>query len=88
VKRSRKAQSFARELDLMRPLLMERSDGLCEYCYDAPVEVIHHRLRRSQGGTNHLKNLLAVCSDCHNDIHGNPKRSYATGALLPMKGIR
>jgi 5-methylcytosine-specific restriction endonuclease McrA len=66
----------------MRPLVEARAGHRCEVCRHGCIDQIHHRLRRSQGGTNELDNLLAVCSDCHRVIHDHPSRSYESGWLL------
>ena len=81
-RRSVKGQSYADELDAITPLLMARAHNLCECCRAKPVAARHHRLRRSQGGTNDLSNLLAVCDDCHVEIHLYPQRSYENGSLI------
>jgi hypothetical protein len=80
--RSKKADAFAVELDAITPLLVLRSHGLCEVCLRALATHRHHRLRRSQGGTNDLDNLLYVCSNCHELIHHYPDLSYEQGWLL------
>jgi 5-methylcytosine-specific restriction endonuclease McrA len=77
-----KAGVDAAELEAMRPLVMARSHGLCEVCRSRPVEVPHHRKRRSQGGTNGLANLLGLCTSCHDGIHAEPAWAYSRGFLL------
>jgi hypothetical protein len=42
----------------------------------------HHRLMRSQGGTDEAENTLDVCSSCHDLIHARPSLAYAHGWLL------
>ena len=80
--RSGKQQSYQEELEEMRPLVMARALHVCEKCRAMPAVVIHHKLRRSQGGTNDLGNLMALCLDCHNEIHEYPAWSYEKGWLL------
>jgi hypothetical protein len=82
VRRSSKARSFADELDAITPALLERAHYRCEACRTGPVEHRHHRLRRSQGGTNELGNLMALCNDCHEFIHRNPALAYEWGWLI------
>jgi 5-methylcytosine-specific restriction endonuclease McrA len=47
---------------------------------------IHHRKRRSQGGTNCPSNLVSVCghgtAGCHGDIHAAPAKAQEAGWLL------
>lgn len=47
---------------------------------------VHHRLRRSQGGTDDFANLLAVCPACHSWVHDHPADSYANGWLIRSGG--
>lgn len=63
-----------------RIVVAGRCKGRCEV--KTPVctggwEETHHRLRRSQGGTHHHENLLAVCRACHTYVHHHPTESYA-----------
>lgn len=53
----------------------ERDGGcmaqIAEVCGGRPL-VVHHVLRRSQGGDHSMGNLITLCSPCHDYIHGNP----------------
>lgn len=42
---------------------------------------VHHIVRRSQGGTDELANLLVTCSLHHRYIHEHPAESYERGWL-------
>ncbi len=79
---SKKARTFADELDAVTPALLERAGYRCEICRKATVEHRHHRLRRSQGGTNALDNLVACCHGCHEHIHRFPALAYEHGLLV------
>lgn len=81
-RQSSAAKTYADELEAMRPLVYVRANGWCEVCGTNPVQGVHHRKRRSQGGTNAMANLLGLCSDCHDEIHKNPAWSYELGYLL------
>jgi hypothetical protein len=37
---------------------------------------IHHRILRSQGGTNEKENLYLECDECHPAEHGIKATSY------------
>jgi hypothetical protein len=69
-----------------------RSGGWCEVCGTAlsrDAYEAHHRLRRGQGGTDALANLLACCpglSGCHSRIHANPEWALANGWLVSSWG--
>lgn len=42
---------------------------LCEKCGKVAVD-IHHKKKRSQGGSDEIDNLIALCRVCHNREHG------------------
>ena len=69
------------ELDAITPALIERAGGVCEICRAAWGTHRHHVLRRSQGGTNTLKDLLLLCGECHSHVHANPELAYEMGWL-------
>jgi 5-methylcytosine-specific restriction endonuclease McrA len=82
--RSANGLSFMDELNEVRPLVQARSGGSCECGTGCGLhaEVVHHRLRRSQGGTNALENLAHLSGPCHRRVHNEPAWSYANGLLL------
>lgn len=68
-----------------RALVLDRANGWCEarisgVCTRIAAHV-HHVQRRSQGGTNDLSNLLALCPACHDHIHANPSWAMRAGLL-------
>ncbi len=66
-----------------------RSHGLCELpdCTNR-AEHPHHRRLRSQGGTDDLGNLMAVCSRCHRAIHDNRAWALANGYIIDAEAAR
>lgn len=42
----------------------------CAICDDTRHLQIHHVVHRSQGGTNHMMNLICLCPKCHALAHG------------------
>ena len=80
--RSERRMAFDAELDAITPLLVARSRGICEICGAGVAIHRHHRLRRSQGGTNDLGNLYHLCRECHSYVHAYPALSYERGWLL------
>lgn len=79
---------YERELDAIRPLLRQRSQGRCEIglpgCWGVARDP-HHRKLRSRGGTNDLDNLLASCRPCHDWAHANGTVATALGLLVPSR---
>lgn len=62
-----------------RPIVYERSGGICERCGERRANTVHHRKNRSQGGTWDPSNLLHLCGDGVRGCHGvvtNTRREY------------
>jgi hypothetical protein len=84
---SPRVREFRAELDRVTPALVARSLGRCEVgiigiCTRRATER-HHRLPRSNPAcTNHLTNLLHVCSRCHWYIETHRSEGYANGWLV------
>lgn len=49
-------------------------------CWERPSHR-HHRLRRSQGGTDDASNTMDLCAAHHRYVHDHPSQSYALGWL-------
>lgn len=71
-----------------RPMRARPSEPLAEWCR-ARVEGVctgraecrHHKLRRSQGGTDDPANTADLCDACHAHVHANPAWSFRHGWL-------
>lgn len=72
-----------------RTIVMERSQGRCEVCGQQGLGV-HHRLKRSAGGTWSPSNLLRLCgggtTGCHGRIEAEPKLALELALWLPRGG--
>ncbi|ADB63375.1 HNH endonuclease (plasmid) [Haloterrigena turkmenica DSM 5511] len=62
----------------MRKYALQVADGVCQGCSDdAPFLTddresfleVHHLRRRSNGGADHPKNVIALCPNCHRRVH-------------------
>ena len=69
------------QLEELRPLIEVRAGHRCEICRVGQPVVLHHKLRRSQGGKHSLANLLGLCNCCHEQVHARPEWSYTQGYL-------
>lgn len=70
----------ARDAALERDHYECRALAMFAHECDGRLEV-HHLLRRSQGGTHDLSNLLSLCSVAHQWVHANPADAYRLGLL-------
>ncbi|MBC9819455.1 HNH endonuclease [Nocardia farcinica] len=68
-----------------RRIVDTRCGGRCERC-GQPGYTIHHRRKRSQGGTWDASNLLALCGSgttaCHGWVEANPRAAHMLGFWL------
>jgi 5-methylcytosine-specific restriction endonuclease McrA len=44
----------------------------CEVCGSQAID-IHHIQPRSRGGNDTIENLMALCRDCHHEVHFGTK---------------
>jgi 5-methylcytosine-specific restriction protein A len=46
---------------------------LCELCKAdgklIPADLVHHKRKLTDGGTNEWENLMALCTECHSRLH-------------------
>ena len=70
---------------MLRVTLYDDRAGRCDLC-TVPIgrsAHVHHRLRRSAGGTDHLPNLALLHPACHEWVHAHPTEATACGLLIP-----
>jgi len=69
---------------LLRMELWQRCRGRCEFCgRDLFNSVnVHHRMLRSQGGSDDPVNLVMVHPEHHRYAHENPEFSYRHGWMV------
>lgn len=53
-----------------RKAVYAREGYRCALCDDTRTIQIHHVVKRSVGGGNHVQNLICLCSNCHALAHG------------------
>lgn len=46
----------------------------CEWCLIKPSEEVHHIVPISRGGTHLDCNLMALCHECHAEVHKREQR--------------
>lgn len=52
-----------------RQLVLKRASGICEGCGEAMAAVVHH-LTYDRVGHEMLYDLVALCRNCHDRVHG------------------
>ena len=74
--------------DARRRAVYQRDNYTCQQCgrrsgphagANGAVLHAHHQTPLSQGGWNHLGNLVTVCQRCHDQTHGHPTGRGYTG---------
>lgn len=76
--------------EMGRRLVVERSSRMCEIALPGICLVtmtsVHHRLKKSHGGTWRASNLLAACGDgttgCHGYIEAHPSWAREEGLWI------
>jgi len=62
---------------LVKRMIWARAKGRCERCGrfitkgvdSLTAGHVHHKRKRSQGGTWQAKNLICLCTFCHREVH-------------------
>jgi len=55
----------------LRGVVKDRDSYRCQGCGTSDAELhSHHIVPLGCGGTNHLRNLITLCSECHGRVHG------------------
>jgi hypothetical protein len=52
--------------------VLKRDNNVCQVCLSTSTTKlhIHHILKRKEGGSDHLDNLITVCPSCHKKAYG------------------
>jgi predicted HNH restriction endonuclease len=69
---------FKRNPDVVAEVLL-RANGICEKCNknapfirkkdNTPYLEVHHKIMLSDGGEDSVKNTIAICPNCHRELH-------------------
>jgi 5-methylcytosine-specific restriction protein A len=69
---------FKRNPDVVAEVLL-RANGVCEQCNknapfirkkdNTPYLEVHHKIMLSDGGEDTIKNAIAICPNCHRELH-------------------
>ena len=66
-------RGYGRSWQKTRKAYLSRNP-ICEECLSkgrtTAANTVHHIIEIDNGGTNHFDNLMALCRDCHERIHG------------------
>jgi hypothetical protein len=66
---------------------LTRSEGLCDACGDERIPGLVHTHRRSTGRSQidaGVENVLALCRECHLEIHAEPSHAFELGFNAPV----
>lgn len=72
------SEAYVRNPDVVAEVL-ERAKGVCEQCAKpapfirrsdrTPFLEVHHRVRLADGGSDTVDNAIALCPNCHRELH-------------------
>ncbi len=73
-----RSRGFRRNADVIVTVL-NRANGICEKCKqkapfirkkdNTPYLEVHHKQQLSEGGDDSVENAIAVCPNCHRELH-------------------
>ena len=84
---------------ITRESILKEYHGVCQCCYIRPALIVHHIVPLSPLNINDpaitlgRDNLIPVCLDCHNRIHGDSQATEVglvftdTGDLEPIEDV-
>lgn len=72
------SKGYRRNTDVVASVL-NRASGICENCGNnapfkrasdgSPYLEVHHKIMLSQGGEDTIENAIAICPNCHRELH-------------------
>lgn len=63
----------------IRAYILARDSYMCQYCSTKNVLLeVHHKIMRSNGGSNKPTNLVTLCTSCHSKHHANTINANGT----------
>lgn len=68
---ARKDKDKVKTAAALKARLVQERGGVCERCgySQTHILVVHHKVRKCDGGTNDMNNLELICPNCHAEIH-------------------
>jgi hypothetical protein len=58
------------------------NNPICQVCRCKMASQVHHRRGRFGDRLNEVEFFLAVCFECHHEIHHNPAWAYERGYMV------
>jgi len=86
-KKAQKIFEIQMAWSMIRNEVLKRDNYICQICgYIGNTKLhVHHILKRKNGGTDHLDNLLTICPKCHASAE---RKLYNPNWLKPPKTNR
>jgi 5-methylcytosine-specific restriction protein A len=93
---SSSGESYTRS-DLVRDFALRAADGTCQACEEEapfvgkdgePFLEVHHLYRVSDGGVDDPENVIAVCPNCHREVHYGRNGKELNNALIEKAEAR
>jgi 5-methylcytosine-specific restriction endonuclease McrA len=69
--------------------VLERDGWRCQKCGSLESLQVHHKIKRSQQGSDLLENLATLCAYCHMEAHGQlcyDAQAIRTGTIANERG--
>jgi predicted restriction endonuclease len=73
---------FLKALQELREKVLKRDGWRCQTCGRSENLHVHHMVFRSQLGDDVEENLITLCSNCHQKVHGRASEQDDTGCTF------
>ncbi len=60
----------------IKEAVLVRDNFQCQLCGTENSISPHHIVPKSQGGTDHISNLIILCFNCHRSLHDKPNTVF------------
>jgi 5-methylcytosine-specific restriction endonuclease McrA len=70
-----------------RIVVLDRDKHVCRACGSKHGLDVHHVVMRSLGGSDEPENLIALCRECHQSVHGHVLKLRPLYANNPQKNV-
>ncbi|SHG68945.1 HNH endonuclease [Halobaculum gomorrense] len=83
--------------DLVRDFALRMSEGVCQACMEdapfiskagEPFLEVHHLYRVSDGGVDDPENVIAICPNCHREVHNGQHGDELNDSLIEKAETR
>lgn len=82
----------SKEWQAVRTTVIANAYGICQRCKNKPGKIVHHIIHLTERNINNpsitlgLNNLMYLCKDCHEIVHGYIKPTTRDDVMFDSNG--